>query len=65
MSMSIQGKGEEQGEDGQYHRSWQKEQENDMQAYFTLQVIWLFPVGQQWVGIDRDLMAGAKWLVPY
>lgn len=61
-SMSIQGKVEEPRKRQTVSEKLTKKQENEMQAYVTLQVIWL---GQQWLGIDSDFMVGAKWLALY
>lgn len=63
--MSIQGKVEGPRKRQPVSEKSTKKQENEMQAYVTLQVIWLFPLGQQWLGIDSDLMVEAKWLAPY
>ena len=45
-SMSIQGKVKEPRKRQPVSEKLTKKQENEMQVYFTLQVIWLFPLGQ-------------------
>ena len=64
-SVSIQGKIEEPRKRQTVSEKLTKKQENEMQAYVTLQVIWLLPLGQQWLSIDSDFMVGAKWLALY